>query len=50
MGAVNISSINGGAGASDLANAVGIIMVVSGIVSIAGAGLSLKGNTLVPEK
>lgn len=50
MGAVNISSINGGAGASDLANAVGIIMVVSGIVSIAGAGLSLKGNTLIPEK
>ena len=46
MGAVNISNINGGAEALDLANAVGIIMVVSGITSIAGAVISLKGNSI----
>jgi EmrB/QacA subfamily drug resistance transporter len=44
LGAVNISNINGTAGASDLANAVSIIMVVSGIFSIMGAVASMEGN------
>ncbi|HEY3418978.1 MAG TPA: DHA2 family efflux MFS transporter permease subunit [Methanomassiliicoccales archaeon] len=48
MGAVSVSNIEGGAGTSELASAVGIIMVVSGIISLAGAVLSLKGNTVGP--
>jgi EmrB/QacA subfamily drug resistance transporter len=47
MGTANLSNLSG-PGASDLANAVGIIMVVSGIISLIGAALSLKGNTIAP--
>ena len=50
MGTVNVSTISGGAGATDLANAVGVIMVVSGLVSFAGAVLSLKGNKIPSAK
>lgn len=46
MGAVGMGQIDGGAGVSVLANAVSVIMVVSGIISLVGAVLSLKGNTV----
>ena len=50
MGAVNVSNINGGPGASDLANAIGVIMLVSGMISLAGAVFSMKGNSIGPER